>query len=97
MALAIGMNSGSSFDGIDAVLVEVAVGEDGQLAPPRFIAGISVPWPAPIERHDNVLVATAAVPALLAAHGVQAEVRAAFGSERLPEGLMAIVGAKAPA
>lgn len=49
MALAIGMNSGSSFDGIDAVLVEVAVGDDGQVAPPRFIAGISVPWPAPIE------------------------------------------------
>ena len=45
MALAIGMNSGSSFDGVDAVLIEVAVGADGQVAPPRFIGGISVPWP----------------------------------------------------
>jgi anhydro-N-acetylmuramic acid kinase len=43
--LALGLNSGSSFDGIDAVLVDVEIGEDGLLKRPRFIAGKSVDWP----------------------------------------------------
>ena len=34
------------------------------------------------------------VPALLAAHGVKADVRTAFGTEPLPKGLVAIVGSK---
>lgn len=42
---AIGLNSGSSFDGVDAVLIDIDFGEDGQLTPPRFIDGISVDWP----------------------------------------------------
>ena len=36
MALLIGMNSGSSFDGIDAVLLEIELGPDGQPARPRY-------------------------------------------------------------
>lgn len=43
--LALGLNSGSSFDGIDAVLVDVDLGEDDLLTRPRFIAGKSVEWP----------------------------------------------------
>jgi anhydro-N-acetylmuramic acid kinase len=43
--LALGLNSGSSFDGIDAVLVDIEIGEDGLLRRPRFIAGKTVAWP----------------------------------------------------
>ena len=34
------------------------------------------------ERHENVMVDTARIPALLAEHGVDAEVRTSFGTER---------------
>jgi SAM-dependent methyltransferase len=54
-------------------------------------------WRRDDERHENVLVDTAAVPALLANHGVESEVRGSFGNERLPDGLVAIVGRKADA
>lgn len=47
------------------------------------------------ERHENVMVDTTRIPALLAAHGVDAEVRASFGSEQLPTGLRAIAGRRA--
>ena len=53
--LALGLNSGSSFDGIDAVLVDIGVGEDGLLQRPRFIAGKSVDWPKRVA--DQVLAA----------------------------------------
>lgn len=45
MAFAIGLNSGSSFDGVDAVLIEI--GEDGlgRADSPKFIDGISIDWP----------------------------------------------------
>jgi anhydro-N-acetylmuramic acid kinase len=43
--LALGLNSGSSFDGIDAVLVDIDIAEDGLLKRPRFIAGKTVEWP----------------------------------------------------
>ena len=46
------------------------------------------------ERHDNVMVDVATVPGILAAHGVETTVRDAFGTERLPVGLNAIVGRK---
>jgi SAM-dependent methyltransferase len=46
------------------------------------------------ERHDNVLIDTARIPALLADHGVDAEVRPTFGDEPATEGLVAIVGIK---
>ena len=49
MALVIGMNSGSSFDGIDAVLIEIELGPDGQPARPRFIDGLAYEWPAEVE------------------------------------------------
>lgn len=52
-------------------------------------------WRRDDERHENVLVDTSAVPALLREHGVEALVAESFGDEELPEGLVAIVGRKA--
>lgn len=49
-------------------------------------------WRRSDERHDNVMVDTAAVPALLAEHGVEAEVRPSFAGEQFPPGLRAVVG-----
>jgi SAM-dependent methyltransferase len=49
-------------------------------------------WRRDDERHANVLTETARVPQLLADHGVEAEVRASFGTEELPDGLAVIVG-----
>jgi SAM-dependent methyltransferase len=54
-------------------------------------------WRRDDERHENVLVDTTDVPALLREHGVAAEVRESFGDEALPDGLVAIVGRKADA
>lgn len=45
MPLVIGLNSGSSFDGIDVVLVEISNGPDGYPASPKFIMGRSYDWP----------------------------------------------------
>jgi 1,6-anhydro-N-acetylmuramate kinase len=53
--LALGLNSGSSFDGIDAVLVDIDLGQDSLLKRPRFIAGKSVDWPKRIA--EQVLAA----------------------------------------
>ena len=43
-------------------------------------------------RHENVLVDSTQVPALLAQHGVAAAVASSSGGERRPEGLEAVVG-----
>jgi anhydro-N-acetylmuramic acid kinase len=45
MALVMGLNSGSSFDGLDAVLIDVDIAADGHPARPRFIGGLSYDWP----------------------------------------------------
>ncbi len=57
-----------------------------------FIRDDDGSWHRDDERHDNILIDTSRVPALLAAHGVEAEVRRSFGDETLPAGLRAIVG-----
>jgi SAM-dependent methyltransferase len=49
-------------------------------------------WRRDDERHDNVLIDTALVPALLASEGIDAERRPSFGEEPLPVGLTAVVG-----
>ncbi|MEX0664371.1 MAG: class I SAM-dependent methyltransferase [Acidimicrobiia bacterium] len=49
-------------------------------------------WRRDDERHDNVLVDTSRVPALLAEHGVEAIVGVSFGTEELPVGLHTIIG-----
>jgi hypothetical protein len=51
-------------------------------------------WRRDDERHDNVLIETSKVPALLARHGVEATVSGSFGDELLPAGLVAVVGRK---
>jgi len=48
MTRAIGLNSGSSFDGIDVVLVEIENGPDGYPARPKFVRGNSYDWPKPV-------------------------------------------------
>jgi SAM-dependent methyltransferase len=49
-------------------------------------------WRRDDERHDNVLIDTSSVPALLAPHGVQAHIAPSFGAEHLPEGLVTLIG-----
>ena len=67
-------------------------------APARFVRHITTfvaddgSWRRDDERHENVLMDTAGMPALLAAHGVEATVTAAFGAETLPDGMVAVVG-----
>lgn len=70
-------------------------------APDRLVRDITVftrasgeCWHRDDEHHENVLIDTSAVPALLAAHGVAATVGSSFGSERLPAGLAAIIGTR---
>jgi anhydro-N-acetylmuramic acid kinase len=55
MPYAIGLNSGSSFDGVDAVLVDIALAKDGSLEPPRFVHGLSLDWPEDVR--NSVLAA----------------------------------------
>ena len=45
MALVLGMNSGSSFDGIDVAAFEIELADDGHLGRPRFIDGLAFDWP----------------------------------------------------
>lgn len=49
MALIMGMNSGSSFDGIDVVLAETEIAQDGFPKPPKFLKGGSYKWPKEVE------------------------------------------------
>jgi SAM-dependent methyltransferase len=84
------------------------VGEDWALvtefsvpSPDRFVRQMATfsrnddgTWRRDDERHDNVMVDVSTVPTLLAEHGVEAEVRDAFGDEELPTGLKVVVGRK---
>lgn len=49
-------------------------------------------WRRDDERHENVLVDTNRIPALLVGVGVDADVRASFGREELPDGLVVVFG-----
>jgi SAM-dependent methyltransferase len=68
-------------------------------APNRFVRQMAVfvrnhdgTWRRDDERHDNVLIDTSRLPALLAEHQVEATVTASFGDETLPTGLRAVIG-----
>lgn len=68
-------------------------------APNRFVRQMAVflrnddgSWQRDDERHDNVLIDTTSIRALLAEHGVDATVGTSFGHERLPTGLRTVVG-----
>lgn len=70
-------------------------------APDRFVRRMAIftrgpdgAWHRDDERHDNVLLATADVPPLLARHGVDATIRTSFGTESLPVGLKTVIGRK---
>ena len=45
MTLVLGLNSGSSFDGIDAVIIDIANAADGYPGRPRFVDGLTHAWP----------------------------------------------------
>jgi SAM-dependent methyltransferase len=70
-------------------------------SPDRFVRDITtfVPsadglWRRDSEHHENVLIDTARIPALLRQHGIQARVTSSFGAETLPPGLRVITGHK---
>jgi len=49
-------------------------------------------WRRDDERHENVLIDTSTIPAVLAEYGVEAEVRPSFGHEELSAGLVTVIG-----
>lgn len=55
MELIMGMNSGSSFDGIDVVLAETEMDADGFPKAPRFITGASYAWPGRWQKLSQIL------------------------------------------
>ena len=57
-----------------------------------FVRNKDGSWRRDDERHENVMVDTELVPALLKQHGVQATVGLSFGTESLPVGLRALIG-----
>lgn len=70
-------------------------------SPERFVRQMAVflrnedgSWRRDDERHDNVLIDTSRLPALLAEHGVDAVVASSFGDETLPVGLRAVIGSR---
>jgi SAM-dependent methyltransferase len=70
-------------------------------APDKFVRDITtfVPdeaggWRRGGERHENVLVDTSLIPALLREHGVAATVGPSFGDAELPIGLHAVTGVR---
>jgi len=59
-----------------------------------FVADGAGAWRRGGEHHENVLVDTSRIPALLAGHGVRASVGTAFGDAELPAGLRSVTGRK---
>jgi hypothetical protein len=57
-----------------------------------FVRNDDGSWRRDDERHDNIMIDTRVVPALLAEHGVHATVATSFGTERLPAGLRTVIG-----
>jgi SAM-dependent methyltransferase len=59
-----------------------------------FLPNSDGSWRRDIEHHENVLIDTAQIPALLRQHGVEAQVGASFGTETHPAGLRVVIGHK---
>jgi SAM-dependent methyltransferase len=71
--------------------------------PNRFVRDITTflrnddgSWRRDEERHENVLVETARIPALLGDSGLEVTVAESFGSEQLPAGLRVVIGRRPP-
>jgi len=71
-------------------------------APDRFVRDITTfvrtpdgTWRRDDEHHETVLVNASAVPPLLAAEGVDARIVTGIGDAELPDGLVAVIGARA--
>ncbi len=67
--------------------------------PARFVRQMAIftrnddgTWRRDDERHDNVLIDTATIPAVLADCGIEAAIGTAFGGEQLPTGLRTVIG-----
>ena len=79
----------------------VIITEFSTPAPDLFVRDITtfVPdgagaWRRGEEHHENVLMDTSRLPALLAGHGVRASIGTAFGDAELPAGLRSVTGSK---
>ena len=59
-----------------------------------FVPNSDGSWRRGSEHHENVLIDTAQIPALLGRRGVQACVGSSFGAETNPPGLRVITGHK---
>src|SRR5712691_7978136 len=59
-----------------------------------FVRAEDGTWRRDEERHENVLLDTTRVPALLTEHGLDARVASSFGDEELPDGLVTILGSR---
>jgi len=77
-----------------AIITEFSVPEPNHFVREMaiFVRNDDGSWRRDDERHDNVLIDTARVPALLAPHGVETRVAGSFGTEQLPPGLRAVIG-----
>jgi SAM-dependent methyltransferase len=83
-----------------------AVGDDWAIitefsvpSPTRFVRQMATfvrqnggSWRRDDERHDNVLIDTSRLPALLTGHGVEVTLASSFGAESLPAGLRVVIG-----
>jgi SAM-dependent methyltransferase len=59
-----------------------------------FVPDGSGAWRRSSERHENVLVDTSLIPALLGSHGMAATVGSSFGAAELPPGMRAVTGVR---
>ena len=49
MPYIVGLNSGSSFDGVDAVICSIDIAADGHPSKPKYIDALTVDWPAELQ------------------------------------------------
>jgi SAM-dependent methyltransferase len=72
-------------------------------SPDRFVREITTflpngdgSWRRESEHHENTLIDTSRLPERFALFGITADIRYAFGDEKLPEGLHVVIGTREP-